>query len=94
MKIEDVKALPTDELKEKLYALKEELFNLRRKKAVGQLEHGEQIRGVRKDIARVNTVLKERELAKKATPKAVATKKVETVKVAAPKKVEVKKESK
>lgn len=79
MKIEDVKALPNDELKEKLYALKEELFNLRRKKAVGQLEHGEQIRGVRKDIARVNTVLKERELAKKNAPA---------------KKVEVKKEAK
>lgn len=78
MKIEDVKALPTDELKEKLYALKEELFNLRRKKAVGQLEHGEQIRGVRKDIARVNTVLKERELAKKNAP----TKKVEVKKEA------------
>ena len=89
MKIEDVKALPTDELKEKLYALKEELFNLRRKKAVGQLEHGEQIRGVRKDIARVNTVLKERELAKKNAPK-----KVEAPKASATKKVEVKKESK
>ena len=64
MKIEDVKALPSDELKEKLYSLKEELFNLRRKKSVGQLEHGEQIRNVRKDIARVCTVLKERELNK------------------------------
>lgn len=64
MKIEDIKALPTDELKEKLYSLKEELFNLRRKKAVGQLEHGEQVRGIRKDIARVNTVLKEREILK------------------------------
>ncbi|MCQ2795384.1 MAG: 50S ribosomal protein L29 [Bacilli bacterium] len=94
MKIEDVKALPTDELKEKLYALKEELFNLRRKKAVGQLEHGEQIRGVRKDIARVNTVLKERELAKKSAPKTAPAKQVEAHKVAAPKKVEVKKEAK
>ena len=64
MKIEDIKALPTDELKEKLYSLKEELFNLRRKKAVGQLEHAEQVRGIRKDIARVNTVLKEREILK------------------------------
>lgn len=62
MKIEDVKALPTDELKEKLYSLKEELFNLSRKKAVGQLEHGEQVRGVRKDIARINTVIREREI--------------------------------
>ena len=94
MKIDDVKALPTDELKEKLYALKEELFNLRRKKAVGQLEHGEQIRGVRKDIARVNTVLKERELTKKSAPKAAPAKAAETHKVAAPKKVEVKKEAK
>ena len=78
MKIDDVKALPTDELKEKLYALKEQLFNLRRKKAVGQLEHGEQIRGVRKDIARVNTVLKERELNKNAAPKKVEAKKKES----------------
>lgn len=66
MKIDDVKALPTDELKDKLYSLQEELFNLKRKKAVGQLEHGEQIRNIRKDIARVNTVLKERELEQKA----------------------------
>ena len=77
MKIEDIRALPKDELNEKLYSLKEELFNLRRKKAVGQLEHAEIIRGVRKDIARVNTVLKERELAKKVEPK-----KKEEVKVA------------
>ncbi|MCQ2794158.1 MAG: 50S ribosomal protein L29 [Bacilli bacterium] len=65
MKIDDVKALPTDELKDKLYHLQEELFNLRRKKAVGQLEHGEQLHGIRKDIARINTVLKEREIAEK-----------------------------
>jgi len=63
MKIEDVKALPTDELKEKLYSLKEELFNLTRKKAVGQLEHGEQVHNVRKDIARILTVIREREIA-------------------------------
>ncbi|MCQ2791908.1 MAG: 50S ribosomal protein L29 [Bacilli bacterium] len=93
MKIEDVKALPNDELKEKLYALQEELFNLRRKKAVGQLEHGEQIRSVRKDIARVNTVLKERELAKKSEVKKIAPKKVEEKKPET-KKVEAKKESK
>ncbi len=72
MKIEDIKALPSDELKEKLYSLQEELFNLRRKKAVGQLEHGEQVRTIRKDIARINTTLKEREIAakkEKAAPK-------------------------
>jgi large subunit ribosomal protein L29 len=62
MTINEVRELNDKELSEKLYSLKEELFNLRRKKAVGQLEHGEEVRKVRKDIARVNLVLREREL--------------------------------
>lgn len=61
MKIQEVRELSTEELNQKVYLLKEELFHLRRRKAVGQLEHGEQIRVVRKDIARILTVLKERE---------------------------------
>lgn len=63
MKINEVRELSTSELKEKLYSLKEELFDLRRKKAVGALEKPEQVIGVRKDIARVNLVIRERELA-------------------------------
>lgn len=63
MKINEVRALDTSELKEKLYSLKEQLFQLRRKKAVGALERGEEVTAVRKDIARVNLVLRERELA-------------------------------
>lgn len=62
MKIEEIKKLTEDELNEKLYLLKEELFHLRRKKAVGQLEHAEQIRTIRKDIARIHTVKREHEL--------------------------------
>ena len=62
MTINEVRELNDKELSEKLYSLKEELFNLRRKKAVGQLEHGEEVRKVRKDIARVNLVIREREL--------------------------------
>lgn len=62
MKISEVREIPTNELKEKLYALKENLFELRRKKAVGALEHGEEVTRVRKDIARVLMVLREREL--------------------------------
>ncbi|MFA5485550.1 MAG: 50S ribosomal protein L29 [Bacilli bacterium] len=62
MKIKDIRALSVNELNEKVYALKEELFHLRRKQAVGQLENGSQITRVRKDIARVYTVLREREL--------------------------------
>ncbi len=62
MTITEVRELSDKELGDKLYSLKEELFNLRRKKAVGQLEHGEEIKKVRKDIARVNLVIREREL--------------------------------
>ena len=63
MKINEIRELTTSELKEKLYSLKEELFELRRKKAVGALERPEQVIGVRKDIARVNLVIREREIA-------------------------------
>ncbi len=62
MKIKDVRELTTEELNNQIYSLKEELFNLKRKKAVGSLENNLEIRRVRKDIARVLTVLKEREL--------------------------------
>ena len=65
MKISEVREIPTSELQEKLYALKENLFELRRKKAVGALEHSEEVTRVRKDIARVLLVLRERELAGK-----------------------------
>ena len=64
MKINEVRDLTTEELNEKLYSLREQLFELRRKKAVGALEHGEEVTRVRKDIARVLMVLRERELAK------------------------------
>lgn len=65
MKINEVRELTTPELKEKLYSLKENLFELKRKKAVGSLERGEDVIVVRKDIARINMVLRERELAEK-----------------------------
>ena len=62
MKIKDVRELSTEELNNQIYSLKEELFNLKRKKAVGSLENNLEIRRVRKDIARVLTVLRERVL--------------------------------
>ncbi|MDI9504115.1 MAG: 50S ribosomal protein L29 [Erysipelotrichaceae bacterium] len=61
MKISEIRTLSNTELNEKVYNLKEELFHLRRKQAVGQLENGTDIRRVRKDIARVYTVIRERE---------------------------------
>ena len=62
MKVAEFRELSQAELEEKIYSLKEELFNLRRRKAVGQLEHGEEVRRVRKDIARALMVKREREL--------------------------------
>ena len=62
MKVAEFREMSNEELDEKVYLLKEELFNLRRKKAVGQLEHGEEVRRVRKDIARAKLVQREREL--------------------------------
>ncbi|OQA79174.1 MAG: 50S ribosomal protein L29 [Tenericutes bacterium ADurb.Bin239] len=62
MKIKEIRTLSVSELNEKVYLLKEELFHLRRKQAVGQLENGNQISRVRKDIARIYTVLRECEL--------------------------------
>ena len=62
MKVQEFRDMTPQELEEKIYSLKEELFNLRRRKAVGQLEHGEEVRRVRKDIARAKLVQREREL--------------------------------
>ena len=62
MKLAEIRELPTEELNAKVYSLKEQLFNLRRKKAVGQIENPSELKRVRKDIARIYTVLKEREL--------------------------------
>lgn len=62
MKISEFRALSNNELNEKIYLLKEEYFHLRRKQAVGQLDNGNQLRAVRKDIARAYTIKREREL--------------------------------
>lgn len=62
MNINETKKLSNDELNQQVYTLKETLFHLRRKQAVGQLDNGNQIRKVRKDIARIYTILREREL--------------------------------
>ncbi len=65
MKISEVRELNNNDLNQKLYDLRQQLFELRRKKAVGSLEHPEEVSYVRKDIARCLMVLRERELADK-----------------------------
>ena len=58
-------------LVEELRKAKEELFNLRFQSATGQLESHGRIRAVKRDIARLYTVIRERELGIRATPAAI-----------------------
>ena len=62
MKASELKELSVEELQTKLTELKEELFNLRFQLAVNQLENTSRIGAVKKDIARVSTILRQREL--------------------------------
>ena len=58
-----VRDLADDELVDRLADAKQELFNLRFQNVTGQLDNTSRIGQVRKDIARINTVLREREIA-------------------------------
>lgn len=62
MKAKQVRQMSGKELEGKLLELKAELFNLRFQLATGQLDNPLRINVVRKDIARVKTILREREL--------------------------------
>ena len=62
MKAKEIRDLTTAEIEEKIKSLKEELFNLRFQLATGQLENTARIREVRKTIARMKTVIREREI--------------------------------
>ena len=61
-KIGDLRELADDDLATKLREAKEELFNLRFQAATGQLESHGRLRAVRHDIARIYTIMREREL--------------------------------
>ena len=62
MKANEIRDLATNEIELKVKSLKEELFNLRFQLATGQLENTARIREVRKAIARMKTVIREREI--------------------------------
>ena len=62
MKAKEIREMSVEELNTKLGDLKTEFFNLRFQKATGQLGNPLSIREVKRDIARVKTVLREREL--------------------------------
>ena len=61
MKIEDLRKLTTEELQEKIKESKEELFNLRFQQATGTLEKPVRLRELRKDVARMKKIIRERE---------------------------------
>ena len=62
MKANEIRELSPAELDQKLSDLKAELFNLRFQHAINQLENPMRINAVKKDIARIKTVIREREL--------------------------------
>ncbi|MCI4445065.1 MAG: 50S ribosomal protein L29 [Candidatus Aminicenantes bacterium] len=59
MKIRELRELSADELKQKELELKDQLFKLRFQKSLGQMDNPMKIRNVRRDIARIKTILKE-----------------------------------
>ena len=62
MKNSEIRKLTTEEINKKIDECKEELFNLRMKQAIGTLEKPSRIRELRKLVARLKTILREREI--------------------------------
>ncbi len=63
MKIDDIRGMTPDQLSETLLNLKKEQFNLRFQAATGQVEKTHRVDQVRKDIARIKTVLRSKQAA-------------------------------
>ena len=63
MKVTDIRDLPADDLRQREKEMDDQLFRLRIQKSMGQLEAAGKIKGVRRDLARVKTVLREKETA-------------------------------
>ena len=62
MKVKEIRELSTEEINKKLVETKEELFNLRFQQATGNLEKPSRIKDLRHTVARLKTVLREREI--------------------------------
>jgi len=63
MKAEDLRTKSADELQDSLVGLRKEQFNLRFQQASGQLENTARVRQVRRDIARIKTILRDKQQA-------------------------------
>ena len=66
MKAEEVRDMSVDQLRDQLAKLKKEQFNLRFQQASGQLENTARMRDVRRDVARIQTVLRQKLAAESA----------------------------
>jgi large subunit ribosomal protein L29 len=66
MKIGDVRSMTVDQLDDEVLKLKKEQFNLRFQRATGQLENTSRVRTIRKDIARMKTVARQKQAQAKA----------------------------
>lgn len=62
MKVKEIRELSTEQINEKIVSAKEELFNLRFQQATGSLEKPSRIKDLRHEVARLKTVLREREI--------------------------------
>ena len=65
MNAADIRDLPDDEIRTRISESQEELFRLRFRSATQQIENPALIKSLRRDVARLRTILRERELAKK-----------------------------
>jgi large subunit ribosomal protein L29 len=61
MKVMEIRELTVDDLRARVKELDDQLFRLRLQKSMGQLEAPAKVRGVRKDLARMKTILREKE---------------------------------
>ena len=73
IKATELRELSDENLVEKLREAKAELFNLRVQSATGQLDNHRRLQTVRRDIARIYTIMRERELGLSVAPDEVAT---------------------
>jgi large subunit ribosomal protein L29 len=62
MKVAEVRDLDVDELRQRVKDLDDQLFRLRIQKSMGQLEAAHKLKSLRRDMARVKTVLREKEV--------------------------------
>ena len=63
MKAKEIREMSNKELEQEVVTLKEELFSLRFQQATGQLENTAKMRNIKKDIARIKTIITERQTA-------------------------------